>query len=489
MKLNDLLKNVDVLERVNFSDNIVIDNVCDNSNSCTKNSVLVCINGYNTKGEKYVRQAIEKGACAVVCENKLDANITQIIVKDCRKALSLISQNFYNNAHKKLKIIGIVGTNGKTSCCNIIYNMLLNLNKKVGMIGTNMVKFNDKEYEINLTTPDPLQLNEWFLKMVNENVEYVVMEVSAHAIYLNKVYGIKFESLLYTNISQDHLDFFKTMENYSNVKIDFFNTQNAKSCVVNIDDSYATNLLNKTELPVLTYGIKNPSDIFAINLKMDLTGSNFTVNICDEIDNVSTNLKGLFNIYNILGSMGVLKMLGFKSEEIFNSIKNLDVVKGRFNLIKQGQNFNVVIDYAHTPESLEKILNEIKVLTKNEIICVFGCPGNRDETKRSIMGEIAGKYCSFVVITNDNCQYENSFLIMKEIEKGVKKTNCQYLMVEDRKLAIKCAMSVIKPNQTLLIAGKGMETYQNINGFKVPYSDFKVATSCLNEIKNKSKVI
>lgn len=488
MKLKDLLKNVEVVNSINYDEDINIESVCDNSNKCVKNSMFICINGYNTNGQQYVKQAKNNGAIVVVSENIANLKLCQIVVKNSRKALSIISQNFYNNANKQLKIIGIVGTNGKTSCCNIIFNMLSDLNKKVGMIGTNIVKFNNKEYEIDLTTPDPLQLNEWFFKMQQQDVEYVVMEVSAHAIYLNKVFGIKFECLLYTNISQDHLDFFKTMENYSKVKIDFFNLKNAKSCVINVDDDYAKTLLSQTDLPVLTYGIKNPSDIFAINLKMDLSGSSFVANICDDIGSVTTNLKGLFNVYNILGAMGVIKMLGFSSDKIFKSIEKLNVVNGRFNILKCGQNFNVVIDYAHTPESLETILSEIKSLTKNDIICVFGCPGNRDELKRSLMGKIAGKYCSFVVITNDNCQYENSFLIMKEIEKGVKKTNCQYLVVEDRKMAIKCAMSVVKPNQTLLIAGKGMENYQNINGFKVPYSDFKVATDCLTQMLGQKNI-
>lgn len=488
MKIKNLINNVEILESYNLDYNLNIKSLSDNSTKCKNESLFFCVNGFSCNGENYVNQAVKNGAIAIVCEHKLNVKIAQIIVKDVRKTMSLMCANFYNNCHKKLKIIGIIGTNGKTSCSKTIKAMLENLDKEVGFIGTNMVCYNNSKYETSLTTPDPLQLHKIFKDMVKCNVEYCIIEVSAHAIFLNKVYGIKFETLLFTNISQDHLDFFGSMDNYANVKMNFFNLKNAKSCVINIDDEYGRGIVKNTNLPIITYGIKNPSEIFAINIKLSLEGSEFVVNVVDDIFKVKTCLSGMFNVYNLLGCIGVLKIIGFSEKDIKNASKNLQQVEGRFNLIKCGQKFNIILDYAHTPKSFECLLSNVKNLTKNKNICVFGCPGNRDELKRSIMGEIAGKFCDFVIITADNPQYENSFLIMKEIEKGIKNTNCQYLLIEDRKLAIKCAMSVASNNSNLLILGKGIESYQNINGFEVPYSDLVTIKECVREYLQGDKI-
>lgn len=270
MKLEKLLENVDIIEKINYKENIDISCVCDNSLNVKKGALFVCINGFTANGQNYALDAEKLGASVIVTTNKLEVNITQIIVKNERIALSVIAKNFYNNAVEKLKVIGVVGTNGKSSCSQIIFDMLSYLNKKVGLIGTNIIRYNGNVFENNMTTPDPLLLHKTFYEMLNAGIEYVVMEVSAHAIYLNKVKGIMFETLLFTNISQDHLDFFKDMETYSKVKIDFFNIANTKSAVINIDDKQGINILGKNDLPIITYGIKNPSDIFAIDIKLNL---------------------------------------------------------------------------------------------------------------------------------------------------------------------------------------------------------------------------
>lgn len=487
MKVKKIINNVNIKALKNVDETQEISNLTDNSLGCSKNSMFFCLNGTNVSGENYAKQAIENGATIIVTENELSLNIPQIIVEDTRVAISEMSSNFYSNAHKKLKVIGVVGTNGKTSSANIIYTMLNSLGENTGFIGTNLVMINGKNYNTNLTTPDPIELHKIFKKMVTNKVKYCVMEVSAHAIYFNKVKGINFETLLFTNISQDHLDFFKDMQTYASVKTNFFNQKNAKSCVVNVDDDYGKNILSSTDLPAISYGIKNPSEIFAINIKMNLDGSSYVVNMLDYIFNVKTKLCALFNVYNVLGAIGVLKMIGFEENQIELACKNINVVGGRFNLIKLGQKFNIIVDYAHTPEGLKSLLQETRNLTKKSNICVFGCPGNRDELKRSIMGEIAGNNCEFVVLTSDNPQYENSFRIIKEVEKGIKKTNCQYIIVEDRKLAIKCALSVLKNDCNLLIVGKGAENYQNINGFKIPYNDSLAVKECVIEFLEGNK--
>ena len=488
MKLKQVLKNIEILEKINYDENVEIKGICDNSCLVKNGDLFICINGYSTNGGNYAYDAENKGAVVIVSTKKLDVDCIQIIVKDDRKALSIIASNYYNNSHKRLKMIGVIGTNGKSSCSQIIFDMLKGLNKDVGLIGTNIIRYNNEILENSMTTPDPIKLHKTLYDMEQVGIEYVVMEVSAHAIYLSKVYGIQFETLLFTNISQDHLDFFKTMDIYAKVKTDFFSLENAKSCVLNIDDSYGQKIMLKNELPCITYGLKNPSDIFAIDIKLNLKKSNFIANICDDIINIETKLIGLFNVYNTLGAIGVLKILGFKIEEIIKAVKSIKIVEGRFNSVDANQNFNVIIDYAHTPKSLEVVLKQVRKLTRGNIITILGCPGNRDETKRCIMGELAGRLSDFVIITTDNPQYENVYRIIREIEQGVKQTDSQYLIIEDRKMAVRCALSICDDNSTLLVVGKGSEDYQNINGYKIPYNDEEVIKECLQEELDARKI-
>ena len=478
--LKQLLCNVEVVDN-NINLKTKISKLCINSNECSKNCLFFCINGFSANGANYVNEAINNGASVIIAETKLNDKIPHIIVKNIREALSIISQNFFNNSHKKLKLIGIVGTNGKTSTAKIMKSMLSNTKQKVGFIGTNMVEYGKEKLDISLTTPDPIELNKYFYNMVKSKIKYCIMEVSAHAIFLKKVYGLKYESLIFTNISQDHLDFFKDMETYSRVKIDFFDIQNTKSAVINIDDEYSSKALKNFKGKVLTYGLNNPSDIFAVNINLDLSGSNFIVNSCDYIFPVKTRLCAKFNVYNILACIGVMKLLKFNDKDIEESTQNLTTIEGRFNQVDLGQPFKVIIDYAHTPKSLENLLIEVKNLSNNKIISVFGCPGNRDETKRKIMGEIAGRYSDYIILTTDNPQYENAKNIIKEIQKGIKKTKSRCELIEDRELAIRRAFQLADDNTTILIIGKGVEKYQNINGFKVPYSDFKVTERLIKD--------
>lgn len=472
MKIKQLSENVEIKKMIDVNQESDIESLSDNSKTCRKNSIFFCISGYSTNGQNFVKEAVKNGAVCVVTESELNVKIPQIIVKNVRETISLMSANFYQNAHKKLKIISIIGTNGKTSTSYILKSILESAGKKVGIIGTSGVIIGNKKLESDLTTPDPITLHKIFSEMQTSGIEYAVMEVSAHAIYLNKVFGIVSDIAIFTNVSQDHLDFFGTMENYTNVKKSFFNKNHTKSCIVNVDDDTGRELLKEVKLPIMTYGIKNPSDIFAINISMRLSGSEFFVNACDEIFKIRTNLSGLFNVYNILSAICVAKLLSISNEQIQKGIEMISGVEGRFNLIDMGQNFNVVVDYAHTPESLKNLLGNIKNLTKFPIITVFGCPGNRDETKRAVMGEIAGNFSDYVIVTTDNPLYENQYRIMRDIESGVVKTKCGYRLMENRSEAISLALSLATPKSTVVVAGKGVETYQNINGIHIPYNDF-----------------
>lgn len=508
MKLNQLLENVQIFNRINFNEDIQIDCLCDSSKKTCKNSLFFALNGTNTNGAIYIKEAVKNGAKVIVlpseffenfvsfnqsnlCQNnkvilvdKKTKNLSKkggvqkeqktcyIFVDDVRKQMCKICANFYHNAHKDLKIISVVGTNGKTSTTHILYSILRQANKSVGVIGTNSILLNDEERKFDMTTPDPIFLHELFFEMKQQNIEYVVMEVSAHAIYFNKMFGVKSLRTIFTNFSQDHLDFFGTMDNYKNTKVSFFNSNNTDVAILNMDDKVSLEISNKTDTPILTFGIKNPSDVFAVNISMNLSGSEFVVNYRDQIFSIKTNITCLFNVYNILGAIACAKSLGIETKIIQKALSNMDKISGRFDVIDLKQNFNIVVDYAHTPESLKSLLENIKNLTKTKIITVFGCPGNRDELKRKIMGEIAGRYSDYCIITSDNPQFENSIKIIRQIEEGLLKTTCPYKLVDDRKNAISLAISIAPPKSTVLIVGKGNENYQNINGEHFAYSDY-----------------
>lgn len=492
MKLKELLKNVDFEQIFEQNDNLEIEYLCENSKKICKNSLFFALNGTNTNGENYILEAIKNGAVAIVTEKEFKYNsnrivfkndkntpifapkkVCQIVVKNARQTMSKICANFYENLHKNLKIISVVGTNGKTSTTHILAQILSFSGKNVGIIGTNKIEYNNMVLDNDMTTPDTIELHKLFYDMAKNNVEYVVMEVSAHAIYFDKMYGVKSECAIFTNFSQDHLDFFKTMENYKNTKKSFFDKQFCKSCVLNVDDEVGREILSSANIPAVTYGIKNPSDVFAVNVKMDLKGSEFVVNSFDEVFKLKSNLTCLFNVYNILSCVACASFLGIPNKIIKMALKNINSIDGRFNLIESKQNFNIIIDYAHTPESLKNLLINVKTLTKSRIITVFGCPGNRDETKREIMGKIAGEFSDYCILTSDNPQYENSFRIMRQIEYGLYQTNCPYKLIDDRSQAINLALSLAQPKNTVLIVGKGVENYQNINGEHIPFSDFE----------------
>ena len=480
MKLENLLNNLKVKKVINLKKDLQIDYVSDNSNNVKPNTIFISLSGTNTSGDIFLQEAINNGAKAVVIETeKLGLNVTQIVVENTRIALSIISANFFDNPQNSLKFISVVGTNGKTSTTHIMANILKTAKKAVGIIGTNGIYINEQKLDNDMTTPDPLVLFKILKQMKDAHIKYVVMEVSAHAIYFNKVYGIKNECIIFTNFSQDHLDFFKTMENYKNVKLSYFNSKYTKSLVTNVDDNLGKEILLKTNLPVITYGIKNPSDIFAVNISMNLEGCSFVVNNLDDVYQIKSNLSCLFNVYNILACIGACNMLGISKSVIKKALLQIKGIAGRFNLVKHKQNFNIIIDYAHTPESLKNLLVNVKSLTKSKIITVFGCPGNRDELKREIMGNIAGEFSDYVILTSDNPQFENSYRIMRNIEVGVIKSKCPYKLIDDRREAISLALSLATCKSTIIIAGKGIEDYQNINGEHIPYSDY---TEVINQL-------
>jgi UDP-N-acetylmuramoyl-L-alanyl-D-glutamate--2,6-diaminopimelate ligase len=473
MKLNKIIKNLVVKQIVGSIENVEIENLTDSSREKKANSLFIAIKGIKVDAHSFASGAIKNGAVALLVERKLDVDVPQIIVKNTRESLGIIANNFYNNPLKNIKVISIIGTNGKTTTSYVTKNILESTGLTVGVIGTSGTVIDGVKYDTNLTTPDTLELFEIFNAMKNKKVEVIVMEISAHAIKLNKVNGFKSDVAVFTNFSQDHLDFFDSLEEYKQVKMSYFNKNHCKFAVINADDPVGLEILSGADVEVFTYGIKTPASVFLVNLKLKLEGSNFVINLNDTVADVSFNLPAKFNVYNALASATACYALGLSESKIIKGLNGTHKVEGRFNLIKAGKNCNVIIDYAHTEVAIKNLLETIKSLTKSRIICVFGCPGNRDEDKRAKMGRVAGELCDLVILTTDNPDLENPLKIMDHIEQGVIKTGCQYKIIESRKLAIAYALSSAKKKErtTIVVVGKGDENYQIINNIKSPYND------------------
>lgn len=470
MKLEKLIKNLEA--NVIGETNLDILDITYNSKEVTKGSLFVCIRGENSDGHDFAKDAEKNGAAAILCEKQVQVNIPQIVVSSTRKALSKVFSCFYDNPQNKLKIIGLTGTNGKTTTSFLIKSILEESGKKVGLIGTQGAFIGKQFFQTGLTTPDPQFLFKLLKQMVDFGVEYVVMEVSAHALSLDKTEGIVFEVGVLTNLTQDHLDFFKTMENYKHAKLKLFERNKIKSAVLNFDDEFGRELGETIDVPFLSYSLNNPSDVFAAKIGNKNGKNKFIVNILDNVFDVESNLIGEFNIYNSLAATSVAAMLGCSPKQIKSGLEKLSGVEGRLNRFNLSNGVVAFIDFAHTPDGIEKALNAIRELKFKQIITVFGCSGNRDKDKRHKMGQIAEKLSDYVVLTTDNPRFENPELILDDIEIGMEKT--AHTRFVSREQAIEFALTLAKKGDCVAILGKGAETYQDINAVHVPYNDFEV---------------
>ncbi len=470
MKLSSLLKDVEVQNTINFK-NINITNLSIRADQITKNGLYFAIKGNNFDGKTFTSQAISCGAKAVVSEEIIEnVDIPQIIVPDIRIALSVISRTFFNKADKKMKIIGVVGTNGKTTTSTILYNLLRDSDNSVGLIGTNGVFIDDLSLPNVLTTPDPIELFYTLEQMALLGVKYVVMEISAQAVYYNKVYGICPDYLIFTNITNEHLDFFKTMENYSKVKLDYINSCNSVK-VVNIDDKYGNCVLGEN---VITYGLYNPADVFAIDIELGFDSCKFLCNCMDEIIEIDTHLTGEYNVYNVLGAITVARCIGITTESIKQSLKKMMKVDGRWEIFDFPNNNKVIVDYAHTPDGFEKVLSTVRQFRKGRLITLFGCVGYSDKAKRKMMGDLAKKYSDFVVITTDNLGSSDFDEVVADI--GITK---YYAKIKNRAKAVDFAIKMLDKNDTLLLLGKGAENYQKTTDGREEYNEIELVKSIL----------
>ena len=469
MKLENLLYGVEI-QKTNVDSDEEIKEIKIDSRKVEEGDMFVCLEGVCDDGNSHL--------CEINCDfvavtEKEPSGGKYVVVKDARKAYAQICENRFLRPLEGMKFVAVVGTNGKTSTAHYIDSILSFAGIKTGLIGTEGHYILGEKVGQSLTTPDPYELNELFFKMRTRGVEVVVAEVSAHAIYLEKLGDIKADVAILTNVSQDHLDYFKDFANYQSVKMSYFENGNAKRAIINVDDESGRLLLKRLEgredVKTTSYGLYNPADCFAVNVIEDIDGVKFVANLEDEIVDVKSSLYGEFNVYNLLGAMSVASCLGIDSQTLTHAVRKIKAVKGRFSVLHTDKG-TIIVDYAHTPDGLKNLLSTARTLTKSRLITLFGCGGERDRQKRAAMGKIASEYSDFIVLTSDNPRSEDATDIIRQIEWGVtiKDVKC----IVDRPEAVKFALSEMEEGDTLVLAGKGNESYLEIKGKKIPYNDF-----------------
>jgi UDP-N-acetylmuramoyl-L-alanyl-D-glutamate--2,6-diaminopimelate ligase len=466
--------------------NIDILNICWDSRKVTEQSLFICTIGKNVDRHIFADSAVASGAKAILVEHPvsdLPKNITVIKTDNSRLAFAKIVNKFFDVPSDKFNLIGITGTKGKTSVSYYIERLLQSAGRTTGIIGTIENRIGSKKLKtekLNPTTPDPLELQLSFMEMCSEQTSDVVMEVSSSALSQHRVDGCKFNIGVFTNLTHDHLEEHGTMENYKHAKMKLF-----RMCdhgVINVDDPYSKEFIANATCDILTFGIENEADLKAENIFLSLRGCSFTLSYLGKRYPIVVKVPGKFTIYNILACIGACLLSEVSIADILKGLKNIEGVKGRFETISNNKELLIIIDYAHTPDSLKNILEAARPLTKNKLITVFGCGGDRDKLKRPIMGELAGNLSDFCILTSDNPRTESPLNILKEIEIGIKKTACTYTIIENRKEAIIKALKGAETGDTVIIAGKGHEAYQIIGSETYHFDDSEVVQEALNGI-------
>lgn len=469
MKLSDILKDLQCEQICGSADTEVL-GLCTDADAVCAGDLFICYKGTKFDSHGAVSKAEKSGAAAIICEREIETSLPHVIVGDGRAAMAVVARTFYGYADKKLKLVAVTGTNGKTTTTHMLKSIFDKNNSKTGIIGTLGIAYGDIFISPELTTPDPLFLHSVFADMAKSGVEYVFMEVSAHALYFDKIHGLTFEAGIFTNCTQDHLDFFKDMQSYAECKCKLFEKGRCKIAVLNSDDAICAVLASS--LPdCVSFGLENPADTFAVNVTERIDGSSFVINLSDEIYEINMRLPALHNVYNALAAATCAKALGVEIGVIADGLEALERVSGRLERAAEYNGGQVFVDFAHTPDGLEKSLKALKKLCKGNLYCLFGCGGNRDTTKRPLMGEVAAEIADFVIITSDNPRYEDPYEIISQIENGVKRCGKKYVAVTDREVAIEYALNLLADGDILLVAGKGGENYQEIMGIKHSYND------------------
>ncbi|HAT4306843.1 UDP-N-acetylmuramoyl-L-alanyl-D-glutamate--2,6-diaminopimelate ligase [Clostridium perfringens] len=481
MILKSLLKGLDY-EVIKGNEESKVQNIRYDNRKIEQGDAFVCVKGFKVDGHSFIGDAIKKGAKTLIVQEDVSVqeDITIIKVRDTRKALAIMSSNYFGNPKDKLKIIGITGTNGKTTSAFIIKSILEKAGLMTGLIGTIANYIGNKKVDAVRTTPESYELHELFKNMVDAGVEYCVMEVSSHSLELDRVYGIQFEEGIFTNLTRDHLDFHKTFENYYNAKFKLFERSNHS--IINLDDPYGANIVKDIEerevkTKVSTFSIEKESDFKAFEIKSHSNGSEFKVNL-ESVEEFYINIPGEYNIYNSLGCIICAHNLNIPMDKIKEGLSDV-VIPGRCELVAKEKNlpYSIIIDYAHTPDGLENILSTVKAFTKNRMISVFGCGGDRDKVKRPQMGKIGCELSDIAIITSDNPRSEEPMDIINDIVKPLNYDN--FVIEVNRKEAIRKAMNMALEGDVIVIAGKGHETYQILKDETIHFDEREVVYDIL----------
>lgn len=483
-KLKDILYKVSI-EEVLGSTDIEIHSIQFDSRKVKSNDLFVAQKGVTVNGHLFIEKAILLGATAIICEELPEVileNVSYIKVKDAKSALATLASNYFENPSSKLKLIGVTGTNGKTTIASLLYQLFKKAGFNVGLLSTVKVVVNDKEYYATHTTPDSITINSYLNDMIHEGVDYCFMEVSSHGIHQKRTHGLHFEGGIFTNLSHDHLDYHNSFAEYRDVKKAFFDfLPKTAFALVNIDDKNGTVMLQNTKATKRTYALKTIADFKGKVLEKRMSGTLLTVNGTE----IWSKLIGTFNAYNLLAIIGTAELCGLEKLEILRLVSELESVSGRFQYVISKTGITAIVDYAHTPDALKNVLETISDIKtgKEKVITVVGCGGDRDKTKRPKMAKIASQLSNQAIFTSDNPRTENAQTIIDEMEVGVSAENlAKTLSIVDRKQAIKTACKLSESGDIVLVAGKGHEAYQEINGERFHFDDLEIVTECLIQL-------
>lgn len=493
MILQELLSPLGVYRCVG-SDHIEIKHLTSDSREVTAGSLFVAMSGARVDGHDFLAEAVRKGAVALVVEEgrvlSLPPQVTVIYVKDTRRALAMLADRFYGSPARKLTIVGVTGTNGKTTTTSLIHTILQASGYRTGLVGTIETVIGEEHLPAKNTTPESIELARIFKKMVDQKVTHCVMEVSSHALSMGRVRGIPFAQAIFTNLTQDHLDYHGSMEAYAAAKgLLFSQLGNAydtpiRPAILNADDPHADYFASVTAQPVITYGIDQKADVRAVDVKVSEEGTCFTLELWDgRLIPAQISLMGRFNLYNALAALTSAFFLGIPFEQGLEAIAQISGINGRFERVQAGQDFTVIVDYAHTPDGLKNVLSTIRQLAKGKILCVVGAGGDRDRGKRPKMAKVAESYSDYLILTSDNPRREDPLAILRDMEEGLTKDHpCRTEIIPDRREAIERAVSLAKPGDILLIAGKGHETYQILGTEVIHFDDREVAKEAIRRL-------
>lgn len=487
MLLKELLQDVPGIMATRGNLETEIGELSTNSRDQTHHGLFFCISGAQFDAHAFAPQAIANGCVALVVSRFLD-NVTapQVLAENVRSAMAYLAGAFFGHPARSLRLIGVSGTKGKTTTSYLIKAILESAGFQTGLIGTTGNMIGNEHLKSNLTTPDPIDLHQCFRQMVDAGVQVVSMEISAHAIDMHRLDGLTFEAACYTNLSQDHLDYFHTMENYFETKKSFFMHGQVLNAALNADEETTAKIIRDIKVPYLTFGISANADLFARDIEISESGVNFKIQLrgVEEMD-VHMQMTGMFNVYNALAAASLAMIVGLDREAIREGLRSVRAVPGRIEMLDTGTPYKVILDYSHSPDALENILSTVRMFTKKRVIVLFGCGGDRDHGKRPLMGEIGGRLADFSILTSDNPRTEDPDAILEAIEEGMKPTQGKYVIIENRREAIRYALEMGREGDVIILAGKGHETYQDVMGVKKPFDEKVVVQELLSQIRNQ----